>query len=498
MSAAGKRSPVVLLGFDAMDPGLTRRMARAGRLPAFASLFDDSARAAVRTPPGLLVGAVWPSLWTGRWPSEHGFYCFRQLVNGTYLVRRFTPNDVVDPPFWMTLADEGRRVCALDVPLSPLTRPSNGLHVIDWGTHDRMLEPAVWPAEMEAQIEELVGPHPIVGKCDGYAERLAWAELLEDLRRGIDKRTSLNFRLLRGDEWDFFATVYSESHCAGHQFWWAHDPTHPHYSQGGSDLLAQVYEGLDAALGRLLARIPPNATTMIVLSHGVGVHHDADHLLAEILQRLDDAYGAPQRWLVRREQLLRRVDRARERWSAEGRRRPSSPKSVDSSRRFFKIPNNEYNGAIRINLRGREPRGRVERGEELEQLLTWLEHELLELRDPGTRRPLVRRVLRARDAYSGRQLDALPDLLVDWERSTPITAAASVRIGVVRGEYTGIRSADHRPGGLLIARGPGIDSGPIGGIAVVDIAPTICALLDADGGEFDGAPVTALTRGHQR
>lgn len=497
MTGRRRPSPVVVLGFDAMSPDMVRTMADAGRLPSFAALSDAGATAAVRTPPGLLVGAVWPSFWTGRWPSEHGFYCFRQLVSGTYRIRRVTPDDIAEPPFWMTLDEAGRGVCALDVPLVPQTRPVHGIHITDWGTHDRMLDPHAWPMKIESEVQELVGEHAIVGKCDDYAEREAWSELLRDLRRGIEQRTELSLELLARDEWDCFATVYSESHCAGHQLWWAHDRSHPNYSEDANDPLEQVYEALDAALGRLLAVLAPEATVMVYLSHGIGQHHDADHLLVEILERLDDAYGPPPRWLIGRERLLCAVDRRRAP-KARARGTTYSTQSVDSSRRFFRIPNNEHDGAVRVNLRGREPRGRVSAGDELETLLAWLERELLDLRDPETDRRLVRRIRRTSTVYSGTRSDALPDLLIDWERSAPITAAASETIGVVRGEYTGLRSADHRPGGLLIAHGPGIEPGAIAGISVVDLAPTIVELLGVSHGAFDGTPISALTAPDQR
>ncbi len=56
-------------------------------------------------------------------------------------------------------------------------------------------------------------------------------------------------------------------------------------------------------------------------------------------------------------------------------------------------PNNELFGAVRINLVGREPRGRVARGQEYDELLGWLSERLLELEDADTGRPLVRRLL---------------------------------------------------------------------------------------------------------
>ncbi|MGH9260420.1 MAG: alkaline phosphatase family protein, partial [Acidimicrobiales bacterium] len=86
-------APVVVIGFDAMDPTLARRVAQDGRMPALAGLFERSAWAPTRNPEGLVVGGIWPSFATGRWPGAHGFYCFRQFISGTYEIRRFTPYD---------------------------------------------------------------------------------------------------------------------------------------------------------------------------------------------------------------------------------------------------------------------------------------------------------------------------------------------------------------------------------------------------------------------
>ena len=437
MTGHRRTSPVVVLGFDAMAPALVHAMVDAGRLPNFAALLDKGATAAVRTPPGVLVGGVWPSLWTGRWPSQHGFYCFRQLETGTYRIRRFTPDDVVEPPFWMTLDDAERRTCVLDVPLVSQTRPDHGIHITDWGTHDRMLDFHAWPTTVESEVQELVGNHSVVGRCDDYTERGRWSELLGDLRHGIEQRTELSMLLLARGEWDCFATVFSEAHCAGHQFWWAHDRSHPSYSEDANDPLEQVYEALDDALGRLLGAMPPDATVMVVLSHGIGTHHDADHLLVEILRRLDDAYGSPHPWLIGRERLLNTIDRRRApRQFTQG--RAHAPQSVDSSRRFFKIPNNEYDGAVRINLQGtRTSRtGRARRcARGPAHMVGAASSSTCENPSPvgnscatfGERR---RSILE-------RESTLFPTSSLAGIATAPLTVAASDTIGVVRGEYTG-------------------------------------------------------------
>ena len=54
-----------------------------------------------------------------------------------------------------------------------------------------------------------------------------------------------------------------------------------------------MYRALDRALGELLASVDDDTTVVVLLSHGMGPHYEGDHLLGEILQRLDDSYGRP-------------------------------------------------------------------------------------------------------------------------------------------------------------------------------------------------------------
>lgn len=495
---------VLVVGFDAMDASLALELVEAGRMPNLAALLDAGTHAPVKNATGLVVGSVWPTFATGAGPGRHGFYCFRQLVAGRYEIRRFTPHDVHGTPYWDALSDAGLRCATLDAPLMAPSERINGVHIVDWGSHDRMLETTVMPAT-ERPLLESVPRHPIEGKCDDYARSKDWSGLLEALESGIRRRTDLALTLLGRERWDVLTVVFAESHCAGHQFWALHDHSHERADsrvreQLGCDPLERVYEACDAALGELVAEGDGETSVFVILSHGFGPHADGDHLLAEILERIENTRWPRLSWRAAREYVLRGLQRGRRglqqrlRPNDAGRRRTVS---VDGSRRLFKVPNNELYGGVRVNLAGREPRGFVRPGDEYQTLLTQLTAELMELRDPDDDRPLVSAVYRTDDEHPGPLRSWLPDLLVDWNRDLPITGAASPAVGVVRGRYTGLRTGDHRPDGLLAVTGPGVSPrrrhDPI---RMIDVAPTICA---AAGGELqggDGVVVLGLVGDH--
>lgn len=164
-----------------------------------------------------------------------------------------------------------------------------------------------------------------------------------------------------------------------------------------------------------------------------------------------------------------------------------------ATRPWFRAPNNTVYGGIRINLQGREPDGQVAAAD-YNAVRDELTAELLALWNVDTGAPVVDRVVRTEDVYDRRDLDAFPDLIVDWRRDAEITTVYSPRVGIVHVPYEEWRTGDHRPDGLLLATGPGIPVGArLAPIASIDLAPTIAARLGVELPDVDGRPVSVLS-----
>ena len=470
----------LVVAFDAMDADMIRELADAGRAPAFRALWETAAWAPTVNPVGFVVGGVWPTIWTGVWPSRHARYSTAQIETGTYLLCPTGVDDLDRDPFWATAGAAGRRVFVLDAPLMAVRNYAGCVQIGEWGGHDRMFAPTSSPPSALADLEQQVGVYVVRAECDAYGDRSAWGELRDDLLRGVEQRAAATAGELARSEADLVVSVFAESHCAGHQFF----PEH-------RELMVEVYEALDRGLGELLAAAGPDTTVVVLCSHGIATPYGGDHLLAGVLRRLDDAYGAPSRAVEWREQMLRPWERHR-RQGRLRREHPNAPErwratSVDGARRFFRVPTVGLHSLVRCNLRGREPRGRVRPGPELDALLERLRADLLDLVDPDTGAPLVAQVLRTSDLYRGERLDDLPDLLVEWDERATGTAAASDLVGTVRAARWPGRPGEHRAAGVCFVRGPGIPTGRLGqDVQAVDIAPTVLGLLGVDPGDGDG------------
>ena len=502
---------VLLLALDAADKDLIAAWAASGHLPTFRALQARALRGTVENPFGLYVGAVWPSFFTGLSPARHGRYSFSQLVPGTYRTQDVLRRDVRGAPFWSALDAAGRRVAVIDIPKAPPGAAlANGIEVVDWGLHETEIDGGLWtsPPSLAAEILARYGPDP-VGRCDLIQGRREEYERVRDrlLARIEIKGRMIGDLLLRSD-WDLVLAAFADTHCAGHQLWHLHAGARAGGSgagpEGPVDALRDVYAAADRALGDLLARAGEDAVCIVLASHGIGPYRGGNKILDDILRCLDRpaasagfrrrALGAARAaWKRAPVGVRRALITLRQR--AWPRVQETVLRGELAGRRCFAIPNNDAYGAIRINLAGREPDGRV-RAEELDTVCAEIERELCRVIDLDTGAPAVRRVVRAGDHYVREPADALPDLFVEWNGDRPIVRVRTPAGESVEGYYPDYRTGDHRADGAFWAVGPGIGPGELpDAVSIMDFAPTLGELLEVSLPGCDGRAIAALTGG---
>ncbi|MCZ6674993.1 MAG: alkaline phosphatase family protein [Verrucomicrobia bacterium] len=521
---------ILFLGFCAGERELILKWADAGILPAIKSLMAKGLTGHTQNLPGFFVGTTWPSIYTGVTPARHGIHSWEQLKLGTYeSYRCHAGQDIKREPFWNPLSRAGRRVAIFDVPHSYPTVNLNGLQVVEWGAHDRDLGFMTWPPTLQQEIETQFGQNPLKGKCNDWPQtggHVAFRALRDTLLKAIAKKAELTVHYLQQGGWDLFAQVFTESHCIGHQCWHLHDPSHPLHDpevvRRIGDPIEIIYKAIDKAIGRVLQEVSQNTIVIFLAGHGMGPKYQAQFLLDQILLRLKVA--VPPRFPQEPEQVKTSTVFGRTKpflkWSwhhlpneiqfklaslysqvgkwAPGNQRPPNP-TIDRGLSYcFPVENNFAHGGIRINLIGREPNGKISPGADCDTFCNQLSHNLRQIINLNTGKPVVKRIIRTAEMYQGPYLDYLPDLLVEWNNEAPVYAIGSAKTGEIRGEYRYRRTGDHNPGGLFIAAGPSIKQGRLDRtVSVMDIAPTITNLLGVELSDVDGIPITEIVDGVQ-
>jgi predicted AlkP superfamily phosphohydrolase/phosphomutase len=500
---ATQRTRTVLIGLDAASSDLLLEGCDRGIFPNLAALRDQCAWGIVSGLPGFGSGALWPSVSTGVTPATHGRYFYKQINPATYQVEHFEPTRYHATPVWDVISAAGGRVALLDVPQAGMCEHLNGIQTVDWLVHDVVYGGGLstHPPDLAAELIGKFGVDP-VPKCDLPGGRTAAEhELLRDqLVARVAQRANGTVHFLEREPWDLLITTFAEPHCVGHQCWHLRDPAHPLYDAEIAarlgDPVCDVYAAIDTAIGRIAAAAGKDADVIVLSATGMRSNFGGNHLLDEVLRRLEGVEAPrPLAWVTRsKEALKRRLPREmRQRWRRaihsveEAASRPDRKR-----RRYFAVPHNDLAGAVRVNLAGREARGRVEPGRQYDELFAQLRRDLLEVRNLDTGRPAVDDVLRVDEYCRGPRLADMPDFFVMWNREAPISRVGSPRIGSVERTFHGNRSGDHTPDSVFFAVGPHIARGRIDSVSLLDFAPTIAALHGAALPDADGRVIPEL------
>lgn len=524
MANEQSRRSIVAVCVEVASAGLMAEWLDKGWMPNLARLRARGVWCPLESVTEISSGSIWPSFYTGVSPAKNGqFFTHMQIEPGSYRIVKKYADDVPREPFWASLQGSGRSSTIIDVAQSRPLPGFNGVHVAGWGSEFPAWKRSSEPKAIIAEIQKRFGSHPLV---DQY--RLAikpeteeeYQGLRAELLHGARTKAAISKWLLEKYSHDFFLTVFPEPHWATHLLWDTLDPDHPRHRSSPSDnrpdVFREILKTIDDFIGDAAASRPDSEFFVFSLS-GMGPNYSGWHILPEFLTRLGMSVaprGASRwtpmgrwgPWTTRAVERLvgrRFIERARSVlprrfWDSWTRRILHAGSQWPKSRVFW-VPN-DYTGALRVNLKGREPQGLVNPGEEYRAVCDEVTAALRELRHLETGRPIVRDVLRPQELWKGPYSCVLPDLLVLWANETIVDGARSERLGTIRCVYPERRTGAHRREAFLVAAGPSIEKGAVAGPAsILDLAPTFLHLAGAPvPADYDGRVLNEVLRADSR
>ncbi|HEX6104913.1 MAG TPA: alkaline phosphatase family protein, partial [Gemmatimonadales bacterium] len=289
--------PVVMIGVDAAELELVRRLAADGTLPTLARLLDTGSAGALAGDASLFAGGVWPTFYTGRDVAWHGLYHNKLWRQERMRCEIAEAEWFPDPPFWERL-DTGFRLAVLDVPMTVATpKAVNGISLAGWGTHD-VIARGAWPASLWGDLVRAHGEPAMPAELFGAQSPRTLERLAADLTAATEQMGQIGAELLGRERWDLFLLVFGAAHRGGHYLW---DLSHvdagalpPDRRRRLEAALAGVYGAVDQALGRVLARAPSDARVLVFAVHGMGPNTAWADRCADILSRIQSGgAGAP-------------------------------------------------------------------------------------------------------------------------------------------------------------------------------------------------------------
>ena len=464
MTGPGARPRILMLGVDAAELSFIRGALPS--LPTFRRLLDQGTLFPLRSTAEFMSASVWPSMYTGAPPGEHGISQHIQWDAQRMRMRRIADDWFHCEPFWYDLARAGLGVTVADVPFTFPNRLPEVTEIVNWGSHDLMGRFGATTPALRRAIRRRFGRHPMgyeipVNKDTGQLRRMR-----DEMVAGARLKGALTAWLRDTTRWDFFLAVFGECHRGGHILWNDGDGVHAHVPPGA---LLDVYRSVDAALGVVLDGVDPATTTVVVFAlHGMGPNYGQDHFVRRAMDRINAtavATPAPQRGVIRllREGVPARLQHAIARSVPVQVRDWVAGREVTGGVDWARTPGfalrADLHGFVRLNLAGREREGMLEPGDASRRYVDRLVRAFSALRTADTQAPILRDVVLARDALPGARSNLLPDLILRWSDHVPSARVHSPELGTIDALPDTGRTGEHRAEGFAIVLGPATRGG---------------------------------------
>jgi predicted AlkP superfamily phosphohydrolase/phosphomutase len=494
---------LLLIGVDAGEQSLIRRYASAGHLPYFKSLIDKGNFSKMISPADVASASTWATVNTGLNPANHGYtFSHRQFKNRTYDIVRVYADKIKEKVFWNNISSN-KLITLFDIPYSSSYASQNALVISAWGIESKSYETCTNPPELLNEIKKNHGNHPLL---DWYhiepKTKNELHSLLDNLEIGLKKRADITFDLLSRQKNDFFYLSVNESHWLGHFTTHITNLKHQKFTAELQDefepRIIKIYSLIDSFVSQLVDR--NHGQPIIVFSNsGMGSNLSGRHLILDILRKMglspntqksitpakrygsfaakkiETLIGGKNIALVKQlfpnklwDRFTRKMINLGNNWSET---------------LAFEIPC-DYAGAIRINLEGREPNGKV-KSEDYYKIAEQIKTVFLDLKHTNSGRPVVSDVIILKDKYKGSLSDDLADISIIWADEESVIDITSSTLGRFTGTLDDKRSGGHLPTGFLMW--DNLDLSINGTFMAEDLAPTVLNILDQKSScELDG------------
>lgn len=442
-----------------------------------------------------VTAAAWTTCITGCQPYTHGVVGFKEYRCGDDSIHITSAATCRVPNLWRQLSEQGLTVASINVPWTYPCPPVNGVMVSGYGTPGTHVD-FTWPPRFKQELLDKMPDFDFLApwKEADPSDADAFEANMRAVERCFGQRVETARMVDQKLHWDVMMVQFQDLDQIQHRIWpYLERPTRDRHVSRRDRVFAML-GALDEAVARVAALADRDSDLLVVLSdHGFGP------LKANIkVNRLLYDWGylrhrSPWGRLVRR--LRRNIDHARGKRPQAMNVELKSP--VDWRRSKAMVMFAAVNGYLYVNLRGRQPHGSVEPGFEYDRLIGELRRRLMQVAHPGTGEKVFEMVVSPQELYGTPRARAedLGDLILVPRDGYIVHQSTSATADPVVTQSKDAMSGCHYGNGIYVLRGPGVRAGRGGDMHIVDIAPTVCAVLGARPGHpMDGRVMDELFR----
>ncbi|MCH9023142.1 MAG: alkaline phosphatase family protein [Planctomycetes bacterium] len=443
-----------------------------------------------------ITAAAWPTCISGCHPKTHGLATFQQysFKDNSYYITNSTHISV--PNMWHYLGEKGLRVASINVPMTYPVYPVNGYMISGFGCPGVFCD-FVYPHDFKEKLLKQIPDYEVFLNLwhfkkhnEGLGKtKVLFEENIEKVKRCFEYRLEAARLIQSESPMDVMMVQFQQIDQLQHLCWpYLSAKTRDRYPWH-RDQLFNLYRHLDRIIGQLLEELDSGGLAIVVSDHGFGpnpYYININKILTDwgYIKRADAFH-----------RMGRRVHRNLLKFQKKhhAKMTVSLKRPVDWGKTKAMVLSSSVQGILYVNVKGRQPDGCVEPGQEYDSVIRELKERLSEITNPHNHERVFKRIGTPQEIYGSPSVscETFGDLMLVQNSNYFIRLSMKQDLPHIElRPGDSLDASGHYGNGLYVISGKGMRTNHSVQAHIGDIAPTIYTWLKmAIPAEVDGSVI---------
>ncbi len=470
---------VLIIGLDGATWDVLDDFLLDNHMPNLKKLKTEGCSGVLRSTDPPVTPAAWTTFITGCQPYTHGVLGFKDYSFKDDRLSISSGASCVVPTMWEELSRQGYKVASINVPWTYPCRKVNGFMVAGYGVPGTQVQ-FTYPADFKDELLTNIPDYKVLAdweQSDDYS-REKFDENMSRVERCFKQRLEtvkiINDKL----SWDVLMVQFQDIDLVQHHVWPYLDKNTRDKYPSERDRVFLAFKKLDKAIGGLLELVDDGQSAVVVVSdHGFG------RMLGSIRANMLLYKWGYLKFKSSVSRMFRRLYRnLNPILDTEDGSVPIEIKTpVDWKHSKAMVMYAAMNGHVYLNVKGRNPYGTVGRGSEYDDMIEDLRARFSHVTHPVTGEKIFSHVLTPTELYNAdiNKVEKLGDLILVAKPGYIVHQSTTRKGNPIKLQPEDSLAGCHYWNGIYIINGSEFKAGCDKPAHIVDLAPTIYAMLGA-------------------